>query len=173
MFADAPEVFPDLGTIRIFLRRNVVKLFEQWYVAIGIVVALDAGESVPVPDATEIPSHLDNPDVVDAGLLQVCAGQQARNAPAEDVDVDVLGDGVANNGCSVWVDLVELGELTRELDVLLGALGAKPLGTLLRVFFPQCGDVDVVRCLSRRRIGHRSVSLESSRGAPVPMYFDN
>ena len=53
------------------------------------------GEAVPVPDAAEVAGHLDDPDVVDAGLLQVRGRQQPSEAPAEDGDVDVLDDRVA------------------------------------------------------------------------------
>src|SRR5271167_4574862 len=105
MLSDASAMLPDLGAIRVFLRRHEVELFEQRYVAIGIVVALDSGKAVPVPDATEISAHLDDPDVFDAGLLQVGAGQQTRNASAEDGDVDVLRDRIADDGWGVRVDL--------------------------------------------------------------------
>src|SRR6516165_5539314 len=149
MFADVLAVSPDLGAIRILLCRHEVELFEQRDVAVRIVVALDAGKAVPIPDTTEIPAHLDDAHVFDAGLLQVCASQETANAATDDSDVYVLRDRIADERWSVWVDLVVLRELTRELDVLFGALGAKPLGALLRVLLPQRGDVDVVGCIGR------------------------
>ena len=94
MLADAPAVLEDLGAVGELLRRYEVELLEQRDVAIGVVVALDAGEAVPVPDTTEVAAHLDDVHVVDAGLLEIGAGQQAGDAAAEHGDVDVLVDRV-------------------------------------------------------------------------------
>ena len=84
MLADVAAVLEDLGAVGELLRRHEVELFEQRDVAVRIVVALDPGEPVPVPDTTEVAAHLDDVDIVDARLLEVCARQQAGDTPAED-----------------------------------------------------------------------------------------
>ena len=94
-----------------FFDRHEVELFEQWDVAVGVVVALDSGEAVPVPHASEVTGHLDDADALDAGLLQVRAGQEAGEATAEDHDVGILDDRVAFGHRRVGIDLVELREI--------------------------------------------------------------
>ena len=92
MLADPLAVLEDLGAVGELLRGYEVELLQQRDVAVRIVVALDAWESVPVPDSTEVATHLDDVHVVDARLLEVCARQQAGDATAEDRDLDVLVD---------------------------------------------------------------------------------
>ena len=92
MLADPLAVLEDLGSVGELLRRQEVELFEQRDVAVRIVVALNSGESVPVPDTTEVATHLDDVHVVDARLLEVCARQQARDSTAENRHLDVLVD---------------------------------------------------------------------------------
>ena len=60
MLADAAAVLEDLGTVGELLRRHEVELFEQRDVAVRVVVALDSGEAVPVPDTAEVAGHLDD-----------------------------------------------------------------------------------------------------------------
>src|ERR1700712_5047492 len=50
MLADVPAVLVDLGAVGELLRRHEVEFFQKWYVAVGFVVALNAGITVPVPD---------------------------------------------------------------------------------------------------------------------------
>ena len=83
-FADAAAVLEDLGAVGELLRRHEAELFEQRDVAVRVVVALDPREAIPVPDAAEVAGHLDDPDVLDTGLLQVRPGQQSGESPAED-----------------------------------------------------------------------------------------
>ncbi len=90
--AMSPAVLVDLGAVGELLRRHEVEFLEQRDVAVRVVVALNSGEAVPVPDAAEVPAHLDDPDVVDAGLLEVRGGQQSSDSTTEDGDLDVLGD---------------------------------------------------------------------------------
>src|ERR1700759_2213180 len=97
MLADASAVLEDLRAVGELLRRNEVQLFEQRYVAIGFVVALDTGITVPIPDTAEVAALLDDPDVADAGLLQLGGRQQPGEAAAEHRDVDVLRDRLARH----------------------------------------------------------------------------
>ena len=76
---DELAIFVDLRAVGELLRRHEARLFEQRQVAIGVVVALDAGIAVPVPDAAEVAGVID-----DCGswstpaLRQVIGGQDAR-----------------------------------------------------------------------------------------------
>ena len=95
VLSDVAAVLIDLGAVGELLARDEVELLEQRYVAVGFVVALNARVAVPVPDAAEVAAHLDDPDVVDACLLQVRGAQQSAEAAAEHGDVDVLVDRIA------------------------------------------------------------------------------
>ena len=93
--AISAAVLVDLLAVGELLRRHVAGLFEQRQIAIGIVVALDAGIAVPVPDAAEIAGMIDVAEVGDAGLGQVIGGQDAAEAAAENGDVDLLDNRIA------------------------------------------------------------------------------
>ena len=149
MLADVAAVLEDLGAVGELLRRHEVQLFEQRDVAVGVVVALDSGEAVPVPDTAEVAGHLDDPDALDAGLLQVGAGQQSGEAAAEDDDFGVLDDRVALGHRRVRVDLVEVGEVVLELQVLSRRLRA------------------AVACRARAAYFSRSASMSKSSGVSV------
>ena len=71
MLADVAAMLIDLRAVGEFLARHEVELLEQRYVAIGFVVTLDSGITVSIPDPAEVAAQLDDPDVVDAGLLQM------------------------------------------------------------------------------------------------------
>ncbi len=173
VLADAPAVFEDLGTVGELLRGDEVQLFEQRDIAIGFVVALDAGIPIPVPNAAEVPALLDDPDVVDASLLELGGRQQAREAPAEDGDIDILRNRLARHDRSVRVDVVVLLELVLQFDVLLRAFRAQPLLTLMPIPLSQRVDVDVGGRLRRSACVKQRHRVQSSRGSPVPMYFDS
>ena len=81
----------DLGRVRVLLRRHVPGLFEQRHVDERCGVALRAGVAVPVPGAAEVAALLDDAHVVDAGLLQPRAGDEAGEAAADERDGDVVG----------------------------------------------------------------------------------
>ncbi len=170
MLGDTPAVLEDLGTVGELLRRDEVELLEHRDVAVRIVVALDSGEPVPVPDAAEVPTHLDDADVVDAGLLEVRGRQQSRDTAAEDGDLDVLGDRLARRHRRVRVDLRELRELTLQFQVLRRTFWAQPLVALLQVLLAQCLDVDVVGRLRRSATCRMSSRICSSRGLGVRRY---
>src|SRR5262249_23081425 len=95
VLADPPAVLVDLGAVGELLRRNEIELFEHRDVTVRIVVALDSGEAVPVPNATEVAAHLDDAHIVDIGFLEVSARQESGDTAAEDRDIDVLRDRVA------------------------------------------------------------------------------
>ena len=179
VLADVAAVLVDLGAVGELLRRHEVELFEHRDVAVGLVVALDPGIAIPIPDAPEVAAQLDDPDIVDARLFQVGARQQAAEAAAEDRDVDVLDDRVARRHRRVGVGLVVAGEVVLQFDVLLRPFLAQPLFPLVPIFLAQRGDVDVVGGLRGPALvgvllhlwGHAGgcSSPESSCGSPVPM----
>ena len=94
------------------------------------------GIAVPVPGAAEVAALLDEPDVVDAGLAQAGAGEQAAEAAADDQHLDLVGQRLALDRRDVRiVDVVR--ELAGDLDVLLVAVGAQALVALLAVLLAQ------------------------------------
>ena len=124
------------GAAGVLLLRHVADLLEQRQVDVRLDVALRARVAVPVPRAAEVAALLDEPDVVDAGLLQAGAGEQAAEATADDDDVDLVGQRLALDRLDVRVvDVV--GELARDLDVLLVAVGAQALVALGPVLLAQ------------------------------------
>ena len=166
MLADVAAVLEDLGAVGELLRRHEVELFEQRDVAVRVVVALDPGKAVPVPHAAEVAGHLDHPDALDAGLLQIRPGQQSGESTAEDDDLGVLDDRVARRHRRVGIDLVELREVALEFQILAGAFRAQSLVPLLRVLLPQRVDVDVVR-----RIGGAAGVLDGVIGLCLLLQF--
>ncbi len=134
MLPDVAAVLEDLGAVGVLLRRHEVELFEHRDVAVRIVVALDAGEPVPVPDAAEVATHLDDVHVVDAGLLEVGARQQSGDAAAENRHLDVLVDRRARGHRGVRVDLGELREIVCEFQVLRRPFGPQALVALVAYF---------------------------------------
>ncbi len=97
MPSDALAVLVDLGAVGELLFRNVIELFEQRQVAIGIVVALDPGVTVPVPGAAEVPAQLQDPQIGDSRALQVRGRDQTRKAPAHDGDVEIFRDRIPDH----------------------------------------------------------------------------
>ncbi len=160
MLADVAAVLEDLGAVGELLRGHEVQLFQQRDVAVSVVVTLDPRKPVPVPHAAEVTRHLDDADTVDAGLLEIGAGQQSGEAAAENDDVDVFGDRVALDHRRVGVDLGELRELPFEFQVLRTALGPQTFGPFSGIPLPDLGDVDVGRGVSgpARVLGGRHVS---------------
>ena len=146
---DPPAMLLDLGAVGELLRRHVVELFEQRDVAIGFVVALDAGIAVPVPDAAEIAAHLDDVDILDSGPLQARADDQPRESPAQDDHVHVLRDRIPHHGRRMGIGFPEVRELVRGVEVLLRALLAQALVALATISLPKCGQIDVVGRLRR------------------------
>ena len=120
---DALAVLEDLGRVGVLLGRHVAGLFEEGEVDHRRGVALSARVAIPVPGAAEVASLLDDPDVVDAGLVQHRAGDQAREASADEGNGDVIGQGLSLFDLDIGVFEV-VGELADRLDVLLVAVRA-------------------------------------------------
>ena len=100
------------GARRVLLLRDVADLLEQRQVDVRLDVALRARVAVPVPGAAEVAALLDDADVVDAGLLEAGAGEQAAEAAADDDDVDLVGQRVALDRLDVRIVEV-VGEAAR------------------------------------------------------------
>ena len=92
---DQLDVIVDLLAVGELLGRQPAGLLEQRQIAIGVVVTLDAGVAVPVPDATEVAGVSMMRKSVMPSLGQVIAGQNARPASAKDRDLEILGDGLS------------------------------------------------------------------------------
>ena len=90
MLSDVAAMLEDLGSVGELLRRHEVEFLEERDVAVRVVVALNARESVPVPDTAEVAGHFDDPDTFDTGLLEVGPSKQTRDTTAENDDIDVL-----------------------------------------------------------------------------------
>ena len=95
------------------------------------------GIAVPVPGAAEVAALLDDADVLDAGLAQPRAGQQAAEAAADDDDVDLVGQRLARERRLDVGVVDEVGEVAVDLDVLLVAVGAQALVALGAVLVAQ------------------------------------
>src|SRR3990172_1972063 len=164
MLSDALAMFVDLRTVGKFLRRNVVQLFEQRDITIGIIVALDPGVAVPVPGAAEVPAQFDDPEIGDAGFLDAGRADETSKASAEDGDVEILRDRIPDYGRRVRIGFVEVREFSLGYHILLRAFGTQALVALLSIFFPQCGDIDVVRGLRRLALHIQSHGMRSPLG---------
>ncbi len=177
VFSHGLAVREDLGAVGELLARQEAELLEHRDVAVGVVVALDARKAVPVPHAAEVPGHVDDPNILHAGLFQVCARQQSGEPAPEDGHLDVLIDRGAVGHRGVRVYLVEVGQVTVEFEVLRAAVLAEAFLALPGVLGPHRVCVDVLRYVGGPagvrppiKLGHLS---QSSCGSPAPMYFDN
>jgi hypothetical protein len=161
LLADPATVLEDLGAVGVLLGRHVAGLLEERHVDHRGGVTHDPGVAVPVPGTPEVPRLVDDPDVVDARLLQSGADQQAGETPADEGEGDVVVHRLPIDHLGVGVFGV-VGEPPGEADVLIEAVGAQPLVPLLGVP-PQDGPFVV------RGDGHRAVlsffSIRSSGGS--------
>ncbi len=140
--ADAAGVFEDLGGVGVLLARHVAGLFEQRQVDERGGVALGAGVAVPVPGAAEVAALLDDADVVDAGLLQLGAGDQPGEPTADEGDGDLVEQRLALGRLDVRILDVVL-EDPGDLDVLLVAVGRRRLSRSSRYLASQRFAVDL------------------------------
>jgi hypothetical protein len=92
-----------------------------------LVVALLEGAR----DDADVTALLDQPHALHPGLPQPRAGDGPGEAAADDGDGDLVA---ARLALGRVVD--ETGELALRCDVLVGAVGAQPLGALERVLLP-------------------------------------
>ena len=142
LLADPVAVLEDLRRVRVLLRRHVPGLFEQRHVDHRRRVALRARIAVPVPGAAEVAALLDDPDVVDAGLLQPRAGHQAGEAAADEGHRHVVVLRIALDALGVRV--VEIAaELALQLEVLVVAVRSQALVPLLCIPVAQRLGVDI------------------------------
>ena len=144
MPADAARVFEDLRGVGVLLARHVAGLFEQREVHEGGRVALSARVTVPVPGAAEVAALLDDPHVVDAGFVQLGAGDQPGEPAADERHGDLVEQRLALDGVDVGILDVVL-EDPGDLDVLLVAVRSQALVALLAVLASQRLAVDLCR----------------------------
>ena len=126
----------DFRRMRVFLRRHVPGFFEHRHVDQRGRIALRAGIPVPVPGAAEIAALLDDADILDAGFRQPRRGGQPGKTAADEGEGDVIGLRRARGDRRIGI--VEIvGELSRDLQILVVAVGAEPLVALLQIFLAQ------------------------------------
>ena len=127
---DAPAVLEDLGAVGVLLGRHVARSPRA---AAGrrtsAVSHWAPGIAVPVPGAADVAALLDDADVVDAGLLEPGAGDEAGEAAADQGDGDLGADRVPLGPAGRRGRRV-VGEGPGGLDVLLVAVLAQPLVAL-------------------------------------------
>ena len=146
--------------MRVLLGRHVAGLFEQRHVHEARGVALCARVPVPVPRAPEVAALLDDADVVDAGLLEPGAGDQPREAAADERHRHVVGlGGPLGHRCVRVVEIV--GQLVLQLQILGVPVRPQALGPLLRVPLLQSVYVD------RRHQGRVKTILDRTVKASV------
>ena len=92
VLGDPLGVPPDLRRHRVLLRRHVPRLLEERQVDHRRRVAHRAGVAVPVPHTAEVAAALDDPDVVDARLVQPPGDAQPGEPAADHEQRDVLDD---------------------------------------------------------------------------------
>jgi hypothetical protein len=111
-------------------------LFEQRHIHERRGVALRAGVTVPVPSAAEVAALFDHAHVVHAGLDQARAGDEAREAAADEGERHVIALGLALYARRVRVVEV-MRELALQAQVLRAAIRAQALVALLLVLGAQ------------------------------------
>jgi hypothetical protein len=140
LLADALAVLEDLRAVHVLLGRHVAGLFQQRHVHIGRRVALSTRVPVPVPGAAEVATLLDDPYVVDPGLLEPGTRDEPGEAAADEGDGHVVGPGLALDPGQVRVVEV-VGERPRHPQVLVVAVGAEPFVALVPVLLAQAVEV--------------------------------
>ena len=122
-------VAEDLGGQRVLLGGHVAGLLEQRQVDHRRGVAHGAGVAVPVPGAADVAAALDDAHVVDAGLLEPGAGDEAGEAAADDRHRHLVVQRLPLDPLDVGV-VEEVGEATGRLEVLVVAVLAQALVAL-------------------------------------------
>ncbi len=92
---DRLQVQPDLLTERVPMLGDVPELLQHREVDGGLDVAHHPWVAVPVPGAADAAGLVEDADPLDAGLAQLSASEDPRDAAAYDHCVDVIGDGRA------------------------------------------------------------------------------
>src|SRR5207302_10745608 len=165
LLPDTLAVLENLGRMRILLGWHVTCLFQQRHVDEARRVALRPRVAVPVPGAAEVTPLLDDPDIVDARLLQPGTGDQPREAPADERHRDVVGLRPSGRDRRVRVVGV-VGELILQFLVLVVAVRPQTLGPLLRVRPLQGVLIDGHRLRVKANLTERSRPAMSSAWTP-------
>src|SRR6202000_1091662 len=79
------------------MARGVVQLLEQGKVDVRLDIAHEAGITVPIPSAPEIPTVLTHADIREPGFAQAGTGQEAAKTAARDNHLHMIIDGGACN----------------------------------------------------------------------------
>ena len=109
--------------------------FEQRHVDECGGVAHGAGVPIPVPGAPEVAALFDDAHVVDARFFEPSAGDEPRETAADEDELDVVGERFSGRNRHVRVVEV-VGEFANRFDVLLVAVGPKPLLSFRVVLCP-------------------------------------
>src|SRR5690348_242565 len=158
---DGAAVFEDLRRAGIFLDRHVADFFEQRQINVGFDVAGRARIPVPVPGAAVVAALLDHAEVLDAGLAQPRAGEQAAEAAADHHDFDFVGQWCTRKS-GLDIGIIEvMREVALDLAILLVAVRTQALVALREILFLQRGRIKAELflpgfCARFRRLRHRS-----------------
>ncbi len=144
LLRDALGVFADFVTVGELLRRHEARFFEQRQIAVGVVVALQTGITVPVPHAAKVTRMINVAETGEAGIPDVNASCDAGPPAAEDGDIDFLADRCTGNDRRVGIRFIRIGEVVHRTDILLLPFLANAPVALLAVSFLQCRDIDLV-----------------------------
>src|SRR5579885_211701 len=143
LLSDAPGVRQDFRRERIFLFGDVTGLFEQRQIDVRLDIALRARVAVPVPGPAEISALLDDANVLDSGLTQPRAREQAAEAAADDQHFDrIVERRPRKSGLNVGIVYIA-AEVALDFDVLIGAVGADAFVALLAIPGAQSIGIEV------------------------------
>ena len=143
LLADPPRMREDFRREGVLLLRDVAGFLEQRQIDVRLDVALRAGIAVPVPGAAEVAALLDDADILDAGLAQTRARQQAAEAAADDHDLHRVVQRRAGEA-GIDVGIVDVAaEVALHFDVLLVAVGAQAFVALLAILGAQRIGIEI------------------------------
>jgi hypothetical protein len=142
MFGDALAVREDLRALRVLLSWDVAQLLEQRHVHVRLDIAGDTRIPIPVPGASHVGGLVDQPDALHAQFAESGTGEKPSEPGADNRDVDLVGQRVADEILIAPRIVREVGKRTGDLDVLLYAIGTQPALPLKGVFLPQSSYVE-------------------------------
>ena len=141
MRPDARAMIADFGRMGIFFRRHVPGFLEQRHVDQRRRIALRAGIAVPVPGPAKIAALFDDPDIVNARLLQPRSDDQARETATDEDEGHMIGDRGAFLLRRVGIDC-QVRKLAFQPDILRRSIRAQALVAFLGIFCLQGFLVD-------------------------------
>ena len=133
---DRLEVFADLVTEGVARLRDVTRLLEHRHVAVRLDVAHHARVAVPVPGSADTARVVDHADAIHARLAQLGTGHHARQARADDRDIDVLDHRITSGHGRERVRAVLREHLVASQVPDRGAACHEPLVTLRLILRP-------------------------------------